>query len=322
MKQGQFNSFIIWFKQLGLATGCFLLAAGLAVGCKPKSPAPPPAGQQAGGAGYFHTPFQSECEFIVQAIVSDLAQQMYYAANHRLPDEKAFAINATEKPGSPLDAPVYELQIRLDSKQPELKCDVAINGPIWSPQVYRDIAKQLAAAAGLKPGNSKPRGDTALLAKLKDGTPETIERESQHLSAALENDFSNPELHEQAAVLLAAFMLRDHSGKFFEILSPLSRLTAHLTMAQFLRGSEPAGINGQMAEAMMLTLVGDEAQALEQLNDIGTNNADVLPMARTLQARNTGDYRPLDKLDGLSRIESVAWFSAWADYVGTSLAWP
>jgi hypothetical protein len=180
----------------------------------------------------------------------------------------------------------------------------------------------LAQAVALKPGNSETRGDTALLAKLEDGTPETIERENQRLSAALEDDFSNPELHEQAAVLLGAFMLRDHSGKFFEIRSPLSRLAAHLTMARFLRGSEPAGINGQMAEAMMLTLAGDEAQAVERLNDIGTNNVAALPMVRALQARNTGDYRPFDKLDGLSRVEVVAWFSAQSSYVATALVWP
>jgi tetratricopeptide (TPR) repeat protein len=288
----------------------------LVAGCKPKSPTPPPP------AAYFHTPFQSECEFIVQAIVSDLSEQMYYAANRRLPDEKSFSVTAREKPGSPLDEPVYALQIRLDPKQPELKCDVAINGPIWSPQVYGGVATQLAQAVALHPRDSAPRGDTALLVKLTDATPETIEQENQRLSADLENDFSDPKLHEQAAALLAAFMLRDHSGNFFEIRSPLSRLTAHLTMASFLRGSEPAGINGKMAEAIMLTLVGDEAQAVEQLNSIGTNNTAVLPMVRALQVRNTGDYRILDNVGGLSSMEAVEWFSAWANSVSTALAWP
>ena len=72
---------------------------------------------------------------------------------------------------------------------------------------------------------------------------------------------------------------------------------------------------------MMLTLVGDQAQAMERLNDIGTNNVDALPIMWALQARNTGDYRPLDKLGGLSPVECVEWFSAWAGYVDTSIAW-
>jgi tetratricopeptide (TPR) repeat protein len=308
-------------KRFGLVAGCLLLTMGILAGCKPKSSATPDDGP-ANAAGYFQTPFQSECEFIVQAIVSDLAEQMYYAANHRLPDKKSFSITATEKSGTPVDEPVYALQIRLDAKHPELKFDITINGPIWSPQVYQDVAKQLAQAVALSPGSPKGSADTALLEKLKDGKPETIEQENQHLSAALENDFSNPELHEQAALLLGAFMLRDHSGKFFEIRSPLSRLTAHLTMARFLRGSMPAGSNGQMAETMMLTLVNDEAQAMKLLNDIGTNNSAALPMVRALQTRNTGDYRPMDKMDDLSGVEAVEWFYAWANYVATVQVWP
>lgn len=321
MNPRQFEATFIRLKRLGLVAGCLLFVAGLAAGCKPKSDAQAVAGP-ASATGYFHTPFQSECQFIVEAIVGDVAEQMYYAAKHRLPDEKSFSVTATEKPGSPLDAPVYALEIRLDSKLPALKCDVAINGPIWSPQVYQGVAAQLAQVVGLSPGQAEPGEDTTLLAKLTDGKPETIERENLRLSAAMENDFTNAELHEQAAVLLGAFLMRDHSGKFFEIRSPLSLLTAHLTMAHFLRGSGAAGINGQMAEAMMLTLVGDEAPALARLNDIGTNSAAVLPLVRALQARNTGDYRPLDKLDGLSRVEAVEWFSARANYVSTSLAWP
>ena len=305
------------FRNLGFTIASILLAAGLTTSCKPKSPVGP-----ATPSGYFQTPFQNESQFIVEAIVSDLAEQMYYAKLHRLPDPKHFSIIATEKPGSPIDAPAYELQIRLDPKLDELKCDVAINGPIWSPAVYQGVAKQLAQAVGLKSAIMDQSEETTLLTKLTDGTPETIEREDQRLSADLESDFSNSKLHEQAALLLGAFLLRDHSGKFYEIRTPLSRLTAHLTMAQFLRGSSPAGVNGQLAEVMMLTLVGDEALALVRLNAIGTTNTAALPMVRALQARDTGDYRPLEKMDGLSRVECVEWFSAYADYVATTLAWP
>lgn len=312
-----FHRLFLRLKYPCLMAGCLVMAALLAAGCKQKSSV-----NETRSGNYFQTPFQTESEFIVQAVVSDLAQQMYYAARHQLPEEKSFQVIATQTPGASTNAPVYALQIRLDPKLPELKCDVAINGPIWSPEVYADVARQLALAVGLSPGNSTPEGDTALLARLKDNTPEIIEKENQRLSSALENDFTNSELHEQAAVLLGAFLLRDHSGYFMEIRSPLSRLTAHLAMAQFLRGSQPAGLNGQMAEALMLTLAGNEAPAMARLADIGTDHADVLPMVRALQTRNTGDYRILDQLGGLSGVESVEWFYAWANYVSTTLAWP
>ena len=293
-----------------------LTAITLTMGCKPKAPT-----QTKSSSGYFQTPFQSESQFIVEAIVSDLAEQMYYAATHRLPEKKYFSVTATEKPGSPPNAPVYELQINLDQKDAGLKLDLNVNGSIWSPGVYRDLAAALARPAGLSAGATKIRGDTALLSKLLSGTPDTIEQENQTLSDALEKDFTNPELHEQAALLLGAFLLREHSGHFFEIRSPLSRMTAHLAMARFLSGADSYGVNGRLAEAMLLTLVNDEAPALEQLKSVDTNDTAVAGMVRALHTRNTGDFRPLTEVTGRSRVESVAWFAAMADYASTPSAW-
>jgi tetratricopeptide (TPR) repeat protein len=293
-----------------------LIIITLATGCKPQA-----STGATTSSGYFHTPFQSESQFIVEAIVSDLAEQMYYAANHRLPETNFFSVAATEKPGSPTDAPVYELQINLNQKPSGLKLDLNVNGPIWSPEMYRDVATALAQAVGLGAGITNEVGDPALLSKLLDGTPETIEQENQTLSAALEKEFTNPELHEQAALLLGAFLLRDHSGHFFEIRSPLCRLTAHLALARFLRGADSFGVNGRLAKAMLLTLEGDEAPALEQLKTLDMNSTVVAGMVRALQARNTGDFRPLTDTAGRTRVESVAWFAAMADYVSTPIAW-
>jgi hypothetical protein len=141
------------FKTHGLTLACIVLAMSFSAGCKPKSsvvsakPGPPPP-------AHFQTPFQTESQFIVEAIVSDLAEQMFYAAFHRLPDQKHFSVAAAEKPGSPKDASVYALQIRLDPKQSDLKLDVTIDGPLWSPAVYRIVAEELAKAVGLKAANA------------------------------------------------------------------------------------------------------------------------------------------------------------------------
>ena len=292
-----------------------LLAAGLATGCKPKSAGP------VSPSNYFATSFQSESQFIVEAIVSDLAEQMSYAASQRLPDKKRFLVTATEKPGSPLDAPVYEVSVRLAPNQRDLKTEVSINGPIWSPAVYEALAGELARAVGLSGNNPGKPDDTALLSKLTDSTAETIEEQNQALSAALEKDFRNPNLHEAAAMLLGAFVFRETSGNFCEIRSPLSRMTAHLAMAQFLRGTGPRSTNGRMAEAVLLTLIGDEVLALEGLKAIATNDAGVAAMVRTLRTVNTGDYRPLVQVTNRSPIESAAWFCAAAFYTGTDSAW-
>jgi hypothetical protein len=312
------NTFTV-FKTHGLTLACIVLAMGFAAGCKPKSSTV--SAKPANPSAHFQTSFQTESQFIVEAIVSDLAEQMYYAAFHRLPDQRHFSVTAVEKPGSSWDKPVYALQIRLDPKQSYLKLDVTIDGPIWFPAVYQTVAKELAKAVGLKAANANRSEDTTLLSRLADGTPETIEQENQKWSAALEKDFGNPELHEKAAVLLGAFILREHSGYFYEIRSPLSCLTAHLAMAHFLGGTNTYGINGRMAEAISLTLMGNQASALEQLNSMDTNDVAIATMVRALRTRNTGDYRTLDQMNNLSRIESVEWFSALADYVSAPIAW-
>jgi hypothetical protein len=309
-------------KNRGLALGCILLAAGFAAGCKPKpSAVPARSANPANSSTHFQTPFQTESQFIVEAIVSDLAEQMVYASSHRLPDKQHFSVTATEKSGSPPDAPVFAVQVRLDSQPGDLKLEVNINGPIWSPSVYQGMAEALARRAGLKAGRPDKPADATLLGKLADPTPESIEQENRALSAALEKDFGNPELHEKAALLLGVFLLREHSGYFFEIRSPLSRLTAHLAMARFLSGTNAYGINGRMAEAILLTLMGDEAPALERLNAMGTNDVAVAAMVRALRTRNTGDYRPLDQAPDRSPVESLEWFSALANYVSTPMAW-
>ena len=253
--------------------------------------------------------------------MSDLAEQMFYAKLHKLPDQKRFLVTAKEKPGSPVDAPVFEVQIRLSSTQ-ALKSEVDVNGPIWSPEVYHGVAEDLANTLGLGAGAMDSQQDTALLSKLADATAETIEDQNNGLSLSLENNFTDPALHEQAALLLGAFTMREHSGYFYDTRFPLSRITAHLAMAHFLGGSHAYGINGQVANAILLTYIGDESLALKQLAAINTNDVAAAPFVRALQARNTGDYRPLDATNGLKRIESIEWFCVMSDFVGAPVVWP
>src|SRR5580692_2847387 len=101
-------------KNFSFIVTCIVLAAILAAGCRPHSSTGP---ETSTSPGYFQTSFQDESQYIVEAVVSDLAEQMFYAASHQLPDPKYFLVTASEKPDSPHDAPVYELQIRLDPKQ-------------------------------------------------------------------------------------------------------------------------------------------------------------------------------------------------------------
>ncbi len=272
-------------------------------------------------SGYFQTDFQDESQFIVENITADLAEQIYYAKFHHPPEAKNFFISATETPDSSFGAPTYELEIDLDVNHRGIKNKLNINGPIWSPEVYEALATQLAKAIELPASENNSTPNTTLLASLTDGAATTIEDENQKLSQSLGSNFSKASLHEEAAILLGAFTLREHSGNFFEIRSPLCRITAHLTMARYLSGGNLSAINGQMAEAMLLTLMNNQTAALDKLSDIKTNVTAVTSWVRALQARNTGDYRPLEKLGGLSQVECINWFYALDHSANTDIAW-
>jgi tetratricopeptide (TPR) repeat protein len=290
----------------------------LAVGCKPKAAETTATPTR---PVYFKTSFQDESEFIVESIVSDLAQQMYYAAHQQLPDHQHFRVAATERRGSLQDPLVYDLLVRFDAKTPHTTTDLKINGPIWSPALYRSIAAKLAQAVGLTVAPSAATVEPGQIPTLSDGTADTLAREDQAVSALLEKDFRNPELHERAALLLGAFLFRDHSGHFLEIRTPLSRISAHLIMAQFLRSAGSYGLNGQLAEATLFTLINCETAALELLGSIATNRSDVVALVRTLRCRATGDYRTIGQLKDASPIERVEYLCSKAGYVGAPSAW-
>ncbi len=251
-----------------------------------------------------------------------MAEQMFYAKFHRLPDPKKFSVIATETAGTPLDTAEYELQIQMDSVHATSKLELNLDRPIWSPEIYEGVAQDLAVALGLTAGNGEGPEDTTILSKLTDGKAETIEERNEALSRQLEDNFTDPRLHEAAAVLMGTFTLRERSGFFYDIRFPLSRLTAHLSLAHFLNGAHTYGINGQVAEAMLLTLMGDQAAALARLDTINTNDAAVATFIRVLRIRNSRDFSSLGcRRAILSPIESIEWFSAQAGFIGSPIAW-
>ena len=92
-------------------------------------------------------------------------------------------------------------------------------------------------------------------------------------------------------------------------------------MAQFLQGTNNFGLNGQLAEATLLTLINSETSALERLNSIATNRSDVAALVRTLRCRVTGDYRLLGQVKDASPTERVEYFCSKSYYAGTPSAW-
>ena len=82
------------------------------------------------------------------------------------------------------------------------------------------------------------------------------------MSAMLAKEFTRAFRHEEAALLLGAFSLREASGKFFQIRGELCRITAHLAFARHLRADSNPSHAGRLAETILTLLYNNQADAL------------------------------------------------------------
>jgi len=281
-------------------------------------------GSAIASSAYFKTPFKNESEFIVHAITTDITEMASYAKNHTAPATNASLATVAEDSASTEATPIYNVTINL-SKTP-LKCQVKIDTAkvsIWSPEPYAGLAGEIFNALDLKTVATSPAKapDVSLLYALTAFTPGVIETENQSLSAALEKDFSNPLRHEQAALLLGTFTLRDTSGHFFDIRSPLCRMTSHLAMADALSKHSARGIDGKVAEALLYTLMNNEKPALERIATIDKTQPALAAWSRALTVRNNHDYRLLASPTNRTALESIQYFRAYRFGANPDLAW-
>src|SRR4051794_20846113 len=87
-----------------------------ALSCKRGDTAATNSGQpnlsQGAGSTYFKTSFQNESEFVIENITTDIAEMVFFAVNHRLPDPTLFSVHARETGGTP-DAPTYNVTVKF-----------------------------------------------------------------------------------------------------------------------------------------------------------------------------------------------------------------
>ncbi len=272
---------------------------------------------------YFKTHWQDESQFIVETIIQDLAEMAFYAKHKKLPADKEFSVTATEKPASPFRAPGYEVRISLSKTLPIIKDELNVNDPIWSPTIYKGLVKKLFAALGIVP-TDRPAADAQdakVLSQLTELTAANIEEQNQALSKRLADQFCNATLHEQAAVILGAFTMREHAMCFMDIRSPLCRMTAHLAMANGLANSSGFGISGEVAEAMLFSLMNNQKDALDKLAKLENAPAAVQPWLRAIRTRNTYDYRLLADIKQPTLLEKIELFRARCHCIDVQMFW-
>jgi len=280
-----------------------------------------PNNRPAAGA-YFKTHWKNESQYIVENITADLAEMIFFAKNKRLPAAKDFSVSATEVAAG-FQAPVYKLEVKFGEAVAPVSQEVKVTLPIWEPEIYRPLSESLFSAVGLPqdPVRASDKESLELLKSLESFSAEEIEHQNAAVSKELGDDFRNPLLHQKAALLLGAFALREFSGPFCDVRSPLCRMTAHLAMARALAKDSSLTVNGQVAEAILYTLMNNQKDALARLAQLERTQPEAIRWVRALKARNTADYRLIDIDKNPSFLETAAWCYAFSRSVDPSLAW-
>jgi hypothetical protein len=309
-----FSADSAYFEPMIIRMVCLLLVFSVVqFGCTPKSETKPETkSAPPQPSAYFKTQFQDESQFITETILSDIVEMAFYAKNKALPDSKQYSVEAVERHGSRIGAPVYDVQIKLPQQRTPLKFELSVNA-IWSPAAYAPATDSIFKALELnQSGKGESKDDHALLADLMDAKAVTLEKHNIALSRELERDFANAALHEKAALLSGVFAYRENSGQFYDTRLPMCRATAHLAFADACAGHGSRTLCGQFAEALLESDYGASRSAVEKLKKIDTHDPVAASWVAWMVAENTGDYRPLEKIKTPTPLERIAWYKCYS----------
>ena len=170
----------------------------------------------------------------------------------------------------PTRKPTRELSVRqVERTNGELaRFEVAATGQpiairiidhIWSPESYRPLA---AALMG-KTATCDPPGSFVATALLEP-TRQVIQRENTRVSERLRANMRCADAHAEAALIVGTLALREAATVFYDPRRLISRMTAHLAIADAL-GAPADSQTRRLSEAVLYTLVGRQQTALERL---------------------------------------------------------
>jgi hypothetical protein len=235
--------------------------------------------------------WRTEEEWLLDSIARDLSEMAAFAGTGRRPAAKEVEVVVAP---APLDAP-HQLTVTVPPGR-KVEQTVEIATFVWSPAAYTALARRLLTEVGAcaEPPKEAPEPPANLLQALTDPLPVSIERANQRASAALSERICAPASHEAAALVLAAFALREAAWVYRDTRATLSRITAHLAFAASLRHEAPYGREGRFAQATLLILAGrglEAAEALDRLQAEGDPSPEATAWRRALRWRLTEDTR-------------------------------
>ena len=192
---------------------------------------------------------------------------------------------------------------------------LAFEDHIFSSVAYREVAQRWL---GSLPARSATSADRRLPDRLLDLRLEALQAANVEVSRALTEDSRSPDVHDDAAFVLAAFELREAAAGHTDPRRILARITAHLALARSLRESATPSSAGRLAEIAVAVLSGRMADAVEHLDARQPSDGPgIQAWERALRLYATQDWRSLSWSDRMSLVERFAWLAAFRTRVGS-----
>ncbi len=289
---------------LVLTAACTRMSAG--PGASASSPTPPPSYP---ASWRFHT----EEEWLVAQTVEAIAGIAAFVSKpEALPP---FVTSVEREPlGDPLAPRRFEIAL-VPGVFPVARIDLHVEDHLWSPATFATVARELLPAAPSAVG--PPPSD--LPGALLDLRVETLERANERVSAALGRAPLDPGLHEQAALLVAAFALREDGWHFADTRVALCRLAAHLAIARAAGATRVTNV-GRLAEAALDVLALRQRAAVAALDALQLAGRGEAAWAASLRMAATGDWRALEKPERASLLERLVYMRTLAQRIGADRA--
>jgi hypothetical protein len=251
--------------------------------------------------------FHTEEEWVVAQTAEAIAGMVQFAAGKAMPPPLVISVVR-----APLVDPLAPRRFAVKLASGAFAVDeieLHMDDHIWSADAFAPLARQLLEGGGdpAPVPTTRPSGRTTnstLPAVLLEPRVENLERENRRVSAALATAPLDAMLHQEAALLLAAFALREVGWHFGDPRVALCLLAAHLALAR-LAGPDAATSSGRLAEIALDVLALRQASAVARLAAFEPASPPEEGWACALRMGATGDWRPLQRPERASLLERL-----------------
>jgi hypothetical protein len=233
-------------------------------------------------------PYKTEAQWAAATVLTDIAEMLRYARDRKT-DPGGVEVEVTPAGAG------FAARVTVGGRT----VPIAIDGDhgVWSAAAYAPAATHLLRELGLSAAApTGPGADAALTARLLDADAVSLERESERLGSLLGAQMLDATLHEDAALLVVAFSLREAAERISDDRPQLLRMVSHLAIARALRGDAAAGFAGGAASAYADHLAGRGRDAERALSALAaTSTGAEAAWQRVLSTRIDDDWRRLDR---------------------------